>query len=271
VNTASVRRTVLVGAAAVGLIAGLAACAGPAAESVPSADSAPVTIYLTRHGETMLNVLSRAQGWADSPLTKEGQDIAVDLGEGLAEGGVTFDAAYSADMVRQYTTATLALKGADQHLTPVRDERLREIDFGGFEGASNDEMWTAAAKRLGYPNEGAMFGDMGKIGMDAALDAIAASNPEPSLPAETSDEVRTRAMAALDEIGAEAQKKGEKNVLVVSSGITIYVALEGMGADLSKVATGIDNAAVSKLVYDDGDWTVKSVNDLSYVEAGQKD
>ena len=34
-----------------------------------------VTFYVTRHGETLLNHLHKAQGWVDSPLTEKGIQI----------------------------------------------------------------------------------------------------------------------------------------------------------------------------------------------------
>ena len=35
-------------------------------------ESKTVTLYLTRHGNTMLNNTGRMQGWCDSPLTQDG-------------------------------------------------------------------------------------------------------------------------------------------------------------------------------------------------------
>ena len=45
--------------------------------------NAEVTIYLTRHGKTMLNTTDRSQGWIDAPLTPAGIEIAESLGKGL--------------------------------------------------------------------------------------------------------------------------------------------------------------------------------------------
>ena len=38
-------------------------------EAVNQNEPAIVTIYLIRHGKTILNQTGRAQGWADGPLT----------------------------------------------------------------------------------------------------------------------------------------------------------------------------------------------------------
>ena len=32
-----------------------------------------VRFYIVRHGQTLMNSLDRAQGWADSPLTEAGK------------------------------------------------------------------------------------------------------------------------------------------------------------------------------------------------------
>lgn len=259
-------RPVLAGVTAIVLAAGLAGCATSAsAESEDASTSSVVRIYLTRHGETMLNELERAQGWADSPLVGDGEEVAEDLGIGLAEAGVEFDAAYSADMVRHFSTAEIVLDAIGQDIEPTRDERLREVAFGRFEGAGNDEMWSFAAEELGFADVGAMFGS---VEFTEALDAVATASADTDLPAETSAVVGERAVAALEDIAEQAAEDGGGDVLVVSSGITITLALGMLGADLSGITSGIDNAAVSELVYDDGEWTVETVNDLSYVEAG---
>ena len=46
-------------------------------------DSNVVTLYVTRHGKTILNTNHRAQGWPDSPLVEKGEEVASNLGTGL--------------------------------------------------------------------------------------------------------------------------------------------------------------------------------------------
>lgn len=224
-----------------------------------SGKNAEVTVYLTRHGETWLNTTHRMQGWSDSPLTDAGELDAQHLGTGLAKAGVKFKAVYSADMVRHYETASLALGALRYKDEPVRDKRLREVSFGKFEGATQAETFTAVAPFMGTDQS-----------MDSFLNAIVKANEGSGLPAETSAQVGTRAVAALNDIAAAQAKKGGGNVLVVSSGITIVAVLQSMGADVSTLTNGIANAAVSKLTYKNGTWTVVTMNDTSFVEAGAK-
>ena len=222
--------------------------------------SGTVTIYLTRHGETWMNVGHRMQGWSDSPLTTNGELVATQLGVGLAKAGVKFDSAYSADMLRHSSTAALALAQVKFKGVAVRDPGLREVAFGSFEGALQSEAQKAAIPYL----KGTTFNDF--------LDALVAANTAAGSPllAETAPQLTVRTMASLNAIAAKQSKSGGGNVLVVSSGITIIAALEAMGADTSTLPAGIGNAAVNKLEYKNGTWTVLSMNDLSYVEAGTK-
>ncbi|WP_447913654.1 histidine phosphatase family protein [Microbacterium phyllosphaerae] len=254
--------------AAAAAVASLASCAPAQAPATDDSEPTTVTIYLTRHGETILNELDLAQGWADSPLVPSGEKDAEDLGEGLHEAGIDFELAYSADMVRHFDTAEIALRAADSSIVPERDQGLREIAFGRFEGSTNQAMWDFAAQSLGYADMAEMFADSENFSFSKALDAIAAGSDGTDLPAETSEELTARALTALEDIAEDGLDAGGGDILVVSSGITIMNVLGALGADLSGVRSGIDNAAVSKLVYEGGEWTVESVNDLSYVEAG---
>ena len=68
-----------------------------------------VVLYIARHGKTMLNTLDRVQGWADTPLTPAGIEVAEYLGEGLKLEGVDFKAAYSSDLGRARQTARIVL------------------------------------------------------------------------------------------------------------------------------------------------------------------
>ena len=72
------------------------------------------------------------------------------------------------------------------------------------------------------------------------------------------------ALAALNEIAETAIANGEKNVLVVSSGgiiNTIIPLLGGEGAELK-------NASVTMLYYNNGEFTLGVVGDMSYADRG---
>src|SRR6478736_1931793 len=229
----------------------------PAAANPPTSNRDPVVqVYLTRHGETILNKLKLVQGWSDAPLTEEGIAVATRVGKNLGAEIGKLDAAYSADMVRHYETATLMLQGAGSKLSPVRDEGLRELNFGGWEGAKQSAM------------QGALFGYFDQDGLDFTLenmtDAIVANNPVPALPAEDCDQVSHRMQASLDAIAADAAKHRDDKVLVVSSGLSISCLLVDLCAEDRLPETGIANGAVNLLTYKAGVWTVETVNDTHY-------
>ena len=243
-----------------------------------------VTIYLTRHGQTILNTLERVQGWTDSPLVDAAaRALPVGVGANLRAREGAFDAAYSADMKRHYETATLILRGAKQKLPVTQDAGLREINFGRYEGAENQEMWTAIVERLGYPVDPAVSNPQApggwqyeqalaakEKGLDAMMSAMKALATEPThsgqtLPAEDCADVDARMAASLDRIAVSATRHHQKRVLVVSSGLSISCFLQdSLGYPVNG---GLSNVAVSKLRYADGRWTVLSANDKSYYPA----
>ena len=68
-------------------------------------NSKEVKIYLMRHGQTILNRAGRTQGWCDGVLTKEGIEVAVNVGFGLRD--VEFKNVYSSDLGRARKTAQI--------------------------------------------------------------------------------------------------------------------------------------------------------------------
>ena len=265
-------------------------CVQATAKTAKADKKTEVTIYLTRHGKTMLNTTDRSQGWIDAPLTPAGVEIAEFLGKGLKTEKVKFDAVYSSDSGRAVETANLVLKNNGQKdllKTLKTDQRLREFNFGTYEGMPNEEMWTAIAEKQGVTLEAFQAG-MGKNGfvktikgfadtlheLDAAkLDALGKEHGVPatalSWQAEDSQTVIDRAKAALDDLAKAAQKKGQKNILVTSHGMTIAALVSSLDEKAPVPATGLKNASVSKVTYKEGKYTVETVNDLTYVEKGQ--
>lgn len=258
----------------------------PKKESKPKA-AKPITLYFVRHGKTMLNTTDRSQGWIDAPLTPGGITVAEQLGKGLHE--VRFDAVYSSDSGRAIETATLILKnnGQKKLLGDLKeDKRLREFNFGTYEGMPNEEMWTAIAKKQGTDLAG-FKANMVKMGfiesikefantlheLDAEkLEALSQSEKTPasqvSFQGEDYQTVVDRATASVQDIIKTAEEKGQTNILVTSHGMTIAALVNAL--DDTKEVSSLKNASVCKVSYKDGKFTVQSVNDLSYVEKGAK-
>ncbi|WP_455485155.1 histidine phosphatase family protein [Gemella sp.] len=95
-------------------------------------------IILARHGETDYNKNKMVQGHTDIPLNEEG------IRQGIAAGkkieGYKIDIAYSSNLVRAYDTARYMLDNSNSEdnkkLPVIKDKRLIEKSYGGYEGVS---------------------------------------------------------------------------------------------------------------------------------------
>lgn len=90
-------------------------------------------LTLIRHGLTEWNASGRFQGHSDVPLSAAGRAQAVLLAGYLA----TFpaiDVVVSSPLRRAVETARIAMPDRELRLDP----RLRELDFGAFEGSTRD-------------------------------------------------------------------------------------------------------------------------------------
>ncbi|WP_338037315.1 histidine phosphatase family protein [Listeria costaricensis] len=253
------------------LVAGCSSTSGSSSSDTKDKQkSDTVTIYVTRHGKTMLNTTDRVQGWADTPLTEPGVEVADDLGKGLKAEGIKFDAAYSSDLGRAKETAEHVLDAAGQKKLPIQEsEKLREVCFGKYEGDLNANMWGDIAKGLGYSSQDDMMKDFstGKVTIDQAVDEIVKLDDMGM--AESYATVKDRMQSELKTIAEKAAKAGDENVLVVSHGMSIGAMLSDM-TDKYK-GQQLENASVTKILYKDGKFDVQTIGDMSYVEKGEKE
>lgn len=240
----------------------------PAPEKAPAAvaegeERGEVIIYLTRHGKTVFNTMGRTQGWVDSPLTGAGVEVAQNLGRGIAD--VEFAAAYSSDMGRAVETARIVLdlnnKGAN--VTLIQNPGLRETNYGKFESGINTDMLNAALDELGLSGMEAL-NDLDN-GIAKVTDAI--HKLDETGAAEDYQTMSGRVRDAVDSISRETAVNGGGNVLVVAHGNAIISFLNSID-DVNVLE--IENASVSKIRYHNGTYTIESVNDTSYAEAGSK-
>lgn len=93
-------------------------------------------LYIVRHGETEWNKEKRLQGSTDVPLSDAGRRLARLSGEALAD--TSFDRIYSSPLMRAYETACL-FRGS-QTVEIIKDQRLRELCFGEYEGQNMSEL-----------------------------------------------------------------------------------------------------------------------------------
>lgn len=226
-----------------------------------------LTLYIVRHGRTLMNQLEKVQGWCDSPLTSEGTENAHFLGLGLKN--IHFDSAYcsTSRRTRITTEVILAAKGQEE-LRIVEMDGLKEAGFGSFESGSTDWMWESAAYYLHYNQSSKMSKDVlsGKLSYHSILNAIKELDKVGM--AEGYEEVETRTQNCLQEIAQTEYQKGSTNVLIVSHGMSIITMLWSLGG--KDLMNGIvENSSVCQVVYENGIFTVKSMNDLSYLKNGK--
>lgn len=157
-----------------------------------------LTLYLTRHGETVWNTQKRMQGWCDSELTENGIDNALSLGSRLK--GIHFDAIYTSPSRRTVSTANL-IKGV-RDIPIIPEEHLKEINMGDWEGQ------TFSVLEDKYPEEFYAFWHTPHL--------------YKSIDGESFDEFKKRVLKAFHSI---QEKYCDGNVLVVTHSIVIKTLL----------------------------------------------
>ncbi|WP_242661377.1 histidine phosphatase family protein [Alkaliphilus metalliredigens] len=95
-----------------------------------------MNLYIVRHGETEWNTQRRMQGWQDSNLTERGIEDARALHDHLIK--VEFDSIYASPSSRAFKTAEL-IKG-ERKLKIIKDDNIREIGLGNWEGKTTEEI-----------------------------------------------------------------------------------------------------------------------------------
>ena len=198
-----------------------------------------MVIFLTRHGKTLFNTVHRVQGWCDTPLTEDGIRVAENLGIGLKESGIIFDAAYSSDLGRQRDTARLVLDQMGlSNMEVIENRGLRETCFGSWEGeleSVRDEAYCEIAGTESiydiYP-QGSLYQDI-------------TVQTDTTGMAESLETAQERMMGALKEIAEAAVENSEKNILVVSSGGIINTIIPLLGGEVAE----LKNASVTMLYW----------------------
>lgn len=104
--------------------------------------------YVSRHGETVLNVESALKGWLDAPLTEKGMGQAERQAEVLSGLGLT--KIFCSPLLRAVQTAsfTAGIVGIE----PIQDRGLATWHVGIFEGVSKEDAKDAIQLFLDNPS-----------------------------------------------------------------------------------------------------------------------
>ena len=218
-------------------------------------------LYISRHGKTMFNTIGRIQGWADTPLTKIGEEGIRELGLGLKDAGLDFQLAVSSDLGRTVQTITIAQRelGILGKIPYYQDKRIREWCFGSFEGMYDADLFSGVLPRIsGIVEASTMsFEDIanGIVQADAANWA------------ESWEVLSGRILDGFSSSARKIERQGGGNALVVSHGMTIATLVDLLAPEDQKRLV-LDNGSITVIKYADGQMTVESVGDMSYRQRG---
>lgn len=109
-----------------------------------------MNLFVVRHGQTEWNVLKKMQGSVDIPLNEKGIEQAHKTKENLKD--INIDFIFCSPLIRAKQTAEII--GTAKNLQIIYDDRLRERNYGEFEGTSKslfnyNDFW-AYNKNLKY-------------------------------------------------------------------------------------------------------------------------
>lgn len=193
-------------------------------------------LVLVRHGETQDNEDGTITGQQDPGLSQRGRWQARQVRDVLRQE--RSDAVYSSDLRRAHRTAAIIVDGRmDVRRRPV----FRERGFGRFEGGPKQAYRSWLESRA--EGRGRVCPPGGET-MDGA------------------------AQRFIDGLTALGERHPDDSVLVVAHGVVLRAALmEIFGLDLGEWYHRIrmDNAGITRLVREDGCWSVRSVNEVGHL------
>lgn len=193
-------------------------------------------VLLIRHGETDFNRERRLQGVMENPLNERGRAQAASVARYLQ--GLSIDALYTSPILRAQETADII--GNLIGLPARADERLREIEFGIFEGftfAEVERRFPAAHHNwtTGY---------------------LAYRAPQ----GESRQDVQRRMRAVWDDVTA---RPDHKSIALVTHGSAIAIFLGSMYALLPD--TSIKNTSITTLQRREEIWEILGFAQLSHM------
>lgn len=155
-------------------------------------------LYLVRHGQTTWNLEKRTQGNKDSDLTPLGIKQAEILSHRLQN--IELDAIFCSPLKRAYLTAEIIAK--KQNIEYTLDDRLREINFGLWEGLTEEEIIQ------NYPDNFKLWRDQPHMA---------------EIPNGETIEIAQKRM--IDFVNSNILESDKKSFLVVSHSVTIRLLL----------------------------------------------
>jgi alpha-ribazole phosphatase len=182
-----------------------------------------IQLVLVRHGRTEWNAAHRFQGRSDIPLSEEGAGQAAAIAAALA--AETFDSIYSSDLRRALQTAHTIAVG--RNLEVRLDYRLREFDFGAWEGLT----WAEILER---------FPDTNAAGRTSAGEYAPPGG-------ETFNEVRARVRGFWSE---RLAGPGARIVVVTHAGVLHAFIAELFGTDIEATGVHFAPGSITRIAFE---------------------
>jgi probable phosphoglycerate mutase len=205
-------------------------------------------IIAVRHGETDWNASARIQGQRDIPLNDKGHWQAERAAKSLLTAGEPLGAIYSSDLLRAHATAQAIATAYGMEV--LSDVRLRERNFGQYEGHSFDQL------ERQWPQDAARW---------RARDASWAPPGGETLTA-----LGERVRAVTD---ALAQRHlGEQIVLVAHGGVLdmMYRIATRQGVDAQR-NWALGNASINRLLWTPGGLSLVGWSDTRHLDEDWRD
>lgn len=155
-------------------------------------------LLLVRHGQTDWNLTRHFQGQSDVPLNETGIHQAEQVAKRLSSKKI--DSIYSSDLSRAVETTRICRSGFQPDIPTQSDIRLREVNFGDWEGLTYNEI------KEKYPDSLATW----------ERDVYSSSPPN----GETLEELAKRVQSFLDDL---IRKHNDQTVLIVAHGGVLQV------------------------------------------------
>jgi probable phosphoglycerate mutase len=221
-----------------------------------------VVICLVRHGQTVANAEEiLADGSMDSPLTDKGKEDALRLGKALAEDDFRFDFCYASGLGRAMRTAGLILKGDQDELVHAEAKHgLNDVLFGKGAGRKLDDVLAEYGENAISDYAYSVPGDgyVSPIGIEDKLHFV------------------RRFDRAMTEVAEESLEKMKKQGTASNRGPQVLVTAHSSAAYWlswkfpSLGAANLENVSASVLLYRNGQWYIRYVNELDYDHLASK-
>jgi 2,3-bisphosphoglycerate-dependent phosphoglycerate mutase len=191
------------------------------------------TLYIARHGETEWNLAGKLQGHRDSPLTVKGHQQAATLASALSNRQIS--RVYSSDLGRAVQTARAVVEHLGVEL--IRDERLRERNFGDLEGQPRSEL------------------DRFRRDPDYVISG-----------GESFRQAYERSVACLEELAG--QNRYSAFAVICHGGIVHGTFYRALGLPLNHPRHfSLNNASLNRISIIDGTWHLDTWGDVSHLSA----